>query len=134
VPFSGLPVLHDGTAGNAHARNRYAGEKMNEDDLKPWREAAKRNLKGIGESGTFVSLLSAGALEDPLCMMQLGLAIMLDKPILVVGLDDVKIPGNLRKVAQRVTEIKDRDPARIGAAVKRFVEEFDPDGKERRHS
>jgi hypothetical protein len=62
-------------------------------------EAAERSAEKIADSAVFMGLFSKDYRESSLCLLQLGIAIMLDKPILMVVPPDVEVPENLRKLA-----------------------------------
>src|SRR5687768_9747944 len=65
--------------------------------------AERTNIK-VGGSSMFVSIFSEGYLKDPLCLMQLSMAILLDKPIIlaVPWYARDKLPENLKKVATAI--------------------------------
>ena len=61
--------------------------------------------------------------KDPTPVFQLGLAMMLDKPIVIVAFDDESIPENIRKVAVAVEIVaKDATQEQVADAVKRLME------------
>ena len=67
------------------------------DELK---KAAKENRKQIESSGTFLALHTGNFRKDPdpIILMQLGLAVLLDKPFLTVAERGVPVSGNLKKL------------------------------------
>ncbi len=50
----------------------------------------------------YASLLSEDFMKNPQCLLELGMAIVLDKPIVVIAINGQKVPENLRKVAKIV--------------------------------
>lgn len=62
---------------------------------------------------------------DPKMCLEVGAAVLLDKPILVVALDAAKIPPTLRKVATSIVVVSDlndeTDKARLQEAISRVV-------------
>jgi hypothetical protein len=71
---------------------------------------------------------------DELGCLELGVAIMLDKPILVVRFGDAALPSQLAKVARWVIDAEDRESltdsagvvaAQVAAAMKELLD--DPD-------
>lgn len=64
--------------------------------------AADRNCAMIDDSKVFVSLFSKDMTKDAIPCLQLGLAIMLDKPIVVVAAADDEIPENLANCATAI--------------------------------
>lgn len=76
-------------------------------DLEPEEElwllqAAQQNYDKIKNSGVFLSLFNHDMTKDAVPCLQLGLAMMLDKPIIVVARPDETIPENLKKVATAI--------------------------------
>jgi hypothetical protein len=61
--------------------------------------AADRNCAMIDDSKVFLSLFSRDMTKDAIPCLQLGLAMMLDKPIIVVAAPEDEIPENLQNVA-----------------------------------
>jgi len=75
---------------------------------KEWRDALQRNKDGLANSAIFLQLWSDGISRDPLACMQLGLCMMMDKPIHIVAPHGSDIPVNMRKVALSI-DYFDRD-------------------------
>jgi len=90
-------------------------------------EAVKRNREKIEQSRIFVSMLSANYHKEPLPVLQLGLAILLDKPIMVVAPNGTPIPETLRKVAHSI-DFFDRDAPgameQLGATLNKRIQEM----------
>lgn len=85
-----------------------------------------KNLKGVVESNNFLGLYSQSALKDPGCMMSLGAAIMLDKPIHIIVFPNVVIPEKLKKVADSIYyavegELEDDLESVVKKVVKGFI-------------
>jgi hypothetical protein len=84
------------------------------------------NLKGgIEGSHVFASLVTQSYLDSPECALQVGLAVMLDKPICLIVDKGRKIPANLIKIA-KIIEYADfknaKDLERAAATVQKFAE------------
>ena len=100
--------------------------KENEIDQK-FKEAAARSAEKISDSASFLVLFNETMLKDPLCLMQMGLAIYMDKPIYLLVLEGAEIPLNLRRIAVRIEYFK-RDPTdmeSIGKATERLLKDLD---------
>lgn len=86
----------------------------------------KRVVKGsaekISESAVYLGLFSDNWEKDPVPIMQLGLAMVMDKPIVMVALDDVPIPENIRKVAVAIERVRRDDKAGFERAVNKVME------------
>lgn len=79
--------------------------RKQKDELIEW---AKKATEHIADCSTFMSLWSADIDKDPVPVIQLGYAMMLDKPIIVIAPEGTHIPQNVRRVARSV---KFFDPA-----------------------
>lgn len=67
-------------------------------------EIAKRNLGPVASSDVFLVLFNDRLAEEPIPLIQIGLAIYLDKPIGVLLPHGRAIPENLRRLARAVIE------------------------------
>jgi hypothetical protein len=85
----------------------------------------KRAVDGSGEkiekSAIFASLYSGGYHKDPLCALQLGIAIMLDKPICLIAIDGQPIPKHLEKIAFAIERVNDPSEAAMRDAMTRIM-------------
>ena len=61
-------------------------------DVERLKKIAKENFDIISESATFLALCTEKYLDDPVCLIQLSLSIMLDKPLFFVIEKKVKLP------------------------------------------
>lgn len=69
-------------------------------------EALPRNREGMASCAVFTQLWDPKLLEDPLAVLQTGLAVLLDKPMFFVVPPGMKIllPENLKRLARAVLE------------------------------
>ena len=91
------------------------------------KQAAQQSAEKIGDSAVFLALFNEAMLKDPLCLMQMGIAIYMDKPIYLLVPEGAEIPLNLRRVAVRIEYFK-RDPsdmASIQDATTRLLGDLD---------
>lgn len=91
---------------------------------KELREATRRNFEGLSGSKTFVCLFNERMVDEVLPLLQMGLAVYLDKPIVILAPKGALIPANLRAMATAIEEF-DHDDASgqsINAAVERLVQ------------
>lgn len=86
------------------------------------REAAKRNFEMINSSETFCVLFNEKMLEEVIPVLQMGLAIYLDKPIVIVAARGAEIPMNVRRVAVAIEEYEHDDQGSFEAAVRRVAQ------------
>ncbi len=82
---------------------------MNKEEKEWLDENAKRSGEGIESSSLFFTILTKGYKEEPLCALQLGIAILLDKPIAIVALDGVPVPRVLQKLAFAIEHCNTQD-------------------------
>jgi len=94
---------------------RYGEMKMK--DIK---EIAEENYKAIAGSTVFIQLHNKKMTEEPIPLMQLGLAIMLDKPIGLMVQEGEQLPEKLKKVADAITYFDKAD----GGSVKKATSEL----------
>lgn len=74
----------------------------------------------IESSECFLSLFTKNYKEDPVCALQLGIAILLDKPICLVVQKGEEIPGHLKKIAFAIEYFED-SPSGINDAASRIA-------------
>lgn len=93
-------------------------------ELQRWAERATR---GIRESTTFITLWSDSMASDPkgdpVPVIQLGLAMLLDKPIVIVAPVGAVIPENVRRVARSIKFYVPADPTSIQHATQAALAE-----------
>lgn len=95
------------------------------DEAKKWAEDAfEGSREGIGASGIFL-LGFSGKKEDALQCLQLGMAIMMNKPIVVMADGDIPIPKTLERVAVRVTRADFANPQKMAEEIQRVTKELE---------
>lgn len=90
-------------------------DSMINDAYKP---AMDDTVEKIRATDTFVAMCN-GTFDDPLMLMQMGVAIFLDKPIMLVVNRDTPVPENLKKVAQKIEYADWSDPEDMRGAIDR---------------
>jgi hypothetical protein len=76
-----------------------------QDDVRTLQEWAERVTTGQKDSAVFLSLWSDALLkpeDEPVPIFQLGYAMVLDKPIVIVAPEGSRIPTNVRRAARAV--------------------------------
>lgn len=102
-------------------------DPFNDPEARAWAQHAVDELvPKITDSAATVSILPDEAgLDDIKFALELGLSIMLDKPLLVAVVPGRRIPERLRRVADELIEFDEADPAgtskRLNAAVARVI-------------
>jgi len=90
--------------------------------ISEWLDAQSKTLEVLAGSPVMASIVSESFLKSPICMLQIGAAILMDKPIALIVLDDVAVSRKLRGVADRVIRVKSSEIERAGRELKEFVE------------
>lgn len=104
-------------------------DELSEEDRRGWNEFVdhfrRDALEKIAGSGAFVSLVPHNPGEfDVKFAVELGAAVMLDKPILAIVMPGAKVSGKLRTIADEIVEADlDTEDGRaiVGKAVEAFV-------------
>lgn len=97
-------------------------------EMKRWLKAAVDSCgTQIEESDSFASIFTSNFRDSPLCALQLGIAIMLDKPIVILADHKEKIPKHLTKIAGLIHRVDMNDPKSLqgaGSAIQEFSKQF----------
>ncbi len=88
---------------------------------KALRAAVRRNFEAVGGSRTFCLLWNEKMVEEVLPILQMGLAVYLDKPIIVLLPKGQVLSANVRAMATAIEEYDQDDAASLKAAVERLV-------------
>ena len=83
------------------------------------KELARLRAK-LDDSALFVSLVSEAYLRDASCLLQLGMAVALDKPIYLAVKRGTVIPENFRRLARAIEEFASAED--VEYATKRLIE------------
>lgn len=78
-------------------------------------EAAEGTAAKIGASQVFLSIFTDNFKESAVCLMQLGLAMVMGKPIILAAPEGTEISPNLRKIALKIIWFnpKENDKAEV---------------------
>jgi nucleoside 2-deoxyribosyltransferase len=88
------------------------------------KEAAEKSGKKIIESDMYLSVFTQSYLKDPRCALELGFAILMDKPISLVVFDDTEVPNHLQTIAFAIERVKDRSADEMARAIKSITEKL----------
>lgn len=80
----------------------------------------------IGDSSIVVCVVSENYLESPICAMQLGMAILFNKPVRLLVSGNLIVPDKLFKLADRIERFY--EPADIQIATDRLLDDIKKDG------
>ncbi len=86
-----------------------------------YNEFVKKEIDKISNSDVFVSLVTKDYLKGNCrCALEIGLAILLDKPIRLLVKEGTHLPDNLLKVADKIMYFKSEED--IGIVGKRLID------------
>lgn len=101
-----------------------------ETEFKKWlADAGKDSGEKIANSAAFIGIGTTNYMENPLCALQLGLAILMDKPIYMIVDKSRPVPKALVKVAdciERVDMDSAVDKVRAQKSIERFLQQLKP--------
>lgn len=103
---------------------------LSKEDMDQLKRVVEGSESKMESSSVFLSLFGKSYRDDPTCLIQLALAILLDKPLAFIVMDDVKIPKTLKKIAFCIERVKGADPEALAAAVKRILNEVERGAEE----
>lgn len=100
-------------------------------EKKPWvpsdalKNAVRRNYDGLKDSAIFLLMFSEGMIDEVIPVIQMGLAVYLDKPIYLLVPESavLKIPHNVRAMARRIEIYKDKDIADLQRASEALLKD-----------
>jgi hypothetical protein len=95
-------------------------DKLHQQINQEWAKRLKENVEKIGSSEIFLSMLN-GKFDDPLMLMQMGIAVYMDKPIYLLVNRGTKIPENLRKMAAGIEVVDYDNMDQMTAAIERIT-------------
>ncbi len=81
----------------------------------------KQSIEGIDKSAIFLQLYNKDLADEPLPLMQLGYAIMKDKPIAVLVKKGEKVPAKLKAMADVIEEYDPEDRDSLASATKKIL-------------
>lgn len=93
-------------------------------ELEALQEITERNQKMIQNSRIFLflTLFSDGYEKDATPVIQIGLAVLLDKPIGIIALRGAKVSEHLKKLAFSIEHVSGDDPESLTRATERLIE------------
>lgn len=90
---------------------------MDEQFEESLKKQIKRSGDGLKQSNVFLSIFTDNYEKDPKCVLELGLAIILNKPIYLLAPEGTKINDNMRKLACHIEFYKENDPMAVKIAA-----------------
>lgn len=99
--------------------------KPSEKDLEILKAHVERSLKGIGECYIFSGIVTGNYLKDPVCLIQLSLGLLLDKPLFLLIDDTLVPPLKLLKVCEGYEMYTKDDIQSSEQATKRLLKSIE---------
>jgi hypothetical protein len=65
-------------------------------------DATKRSVEAITDSASFIAIYSPSFQRDPVALMQLGLAVVLDKPLYLLVVKGAVVGENICRLARHI--------------------------------
>ena len=85
-------------------------------------EKAKTIGDRIKQSKFFLSLYTDNYETDPVCALQIGIALMLDKPIFLLVPNDKKVSNHLEKVSSHIEYFDSDDVGGLESAIDKLMQ------------
>ncbi len=86
---------------------------------------AKENLEIIEESHVFLAICTDNFTDNPICLMQLGLSLLLDKPMFLLFAKGFAPPKNLIRALAGYEFIENDDENSIREATKKLKDRIE---------
>jgi len=84
----------------------------------------KRNIGPMKESRVFLSLFSEDMKKEPIPILQLGMAVLMDKPIALMVKRGAKVPKHIIKIATAIEYLEDDSPQSIQKVTSSLMEKM----------
>lgn len=88
-------------------------------------EETEKSKREISSSTIYLSIFTENFTRDPVCLIQLALAVILDKPIMILVADGTKVPKNIIRLAHRIDTCDPKILGSVEAAAERMRVTFD---------
>lgn len=88
------------------------------------KQAAERTADAMSKSHVYAGIVTDAFVKDPMCAMQLGFALLMDKPIILIIDKETKVPERLVKMAQLIERVDVKNEAemnRATASIQKFM-------------
>jgi len=87
-------------------------------------DAVKRNIGPMNQSKIFISLYSDKMVKEPLPALQIGMAVLMDKPICVLAIKGSTVPENLKKIATAIEYLDDNSTEAMHKATEALMKKM----------
>jgi len=90
---------------------------LDDPDIKEWLKHQTGRLEELGQSALFAGIVTPNYLKSPECMLQIGAALCLNKPIVLIVFDRTDVPPKLAQVADKIIMASREDPSSASAEL-----------------
>ena len=108
-------------------------EKIKEEELEKLKAHVEKSLDGIAKCHVFSGIITGNFLKDPVCLIQLSLGLLLNKPIFLLMDDTFVPPLKLLQVCEGYETYTQGDEKSLEAAINRLtkaMEQYTTEKKE----
>jgi hypothetical protein len=92
-----------------------------------YKQASKQSYNLMKDSHMYLGMVTPEFFKDPVCMIQLGLAVLLDKPLYLLVRKNVPIPQHLRNIASAIEIVEDDSQEAYEQASRRLLDKASKD-------
>lgn len=95
---------------------------IDELEFKRWLQRITKNSGSrIEQSSVFLSIYTIDYEREPQCALELGIAVLLDKPIYLLAPEGLKVAENVQRLARGLERYEAGNSDSLEAATKRLV-------------
>ena len=94
---------------------------------KSYRQASEQSHALMKDSAMYLGLLTPNFFKDPVCKIQLGLAVLLDKPLYLLVFKNVPIPQHLKSIASGIEIVEDESVEACQQASSKLLDKASKD-------
>jgi len=94
-------------------------------DFEELKSFTQKSFDGINKSSTFIAIFTNNYVDDPHCLIQLSLSILLDKPIFMLFEKGFAPPKNLIRTLTGYEVIQGKDDDSIKKATEKLKEKVE---------
>ena len=85
--------------------------------MSDWKTRAVDMAEKLQDSHVYAGIVTENFIKDPTCALQIGYAVLMDKPIALICDRTMKVPKHLIKIAERIEYVDMKSEADLKRAV-----------------
>lgn len=94
---------------------------------KSYKQVSEQSYNLMKDSAVYLGMITPEFFKDPICLLQLGLAVLLNKPLYLLVRKNVPIPQSLRNIASAIEIVEDDSIEAYQRASKRLLDKASKD-------